>query len=536
MDNMTLKQLALEETLNIPTPDMESEIPSPKDENVLMIGGTPVVVNKPVNKPVMSAPAEAEIAEMMKSATSPITPSTMGLSDDIFSKKDIPEMIRQDIGTLSTKKTSIEVDRSDLIEKLNEIGKEMPEAMRNEFITKNIASLDEIEKDLVINMGLTILEARTAAENRVIKQFSDEYNSWKENAVIVIDKSADINDLGLTAEEHRKLEKVKRVRLVAVEDVELANIKIETPNEKFKADYIKSIEGTISKYSVPIPIMGDFVGFKGAQILQMINLINYEDSKPDELISMKASLIYDKIINGSILKKYDNEGRIIMSYNEFINKFPYLDIDLALYGILCASSMEENSTVRVCENCNHEWNEKYNVKALLDLSEITDAFKERIDTVLENKSNEDELKMLYKDMRKSRRYRSPFSGNIYDLSYPSIARALNIVRRINIEDLAMNYLAIVVMHLSRVLIYNSAKNTYVEVTSEETNLMIDTVKALINEDMQLISEQLRNEFIYTPRFTLHAVCPSCGHDNVAHPVVDSLIFWKAQDSTVEIDN
>src|SRR5699024_458620 len=123
------------------------------------------------------------------------------------------------------------------------------------------------------------------AMNRVKNNIKDDYAKYMEEnpnlGVITIDKTQDTNDLSLTTEEHKKLEKVHKIRLIMVEDADLANITIERPDEEHKADYVKSIDGSVSKYSVPLPMMGDFVTFKGAQIIQMVNIINYEDARID---------------------------------------------------------------------------------------------------------------------------------------------------------------------------------------------------------------------------------------------------------------
>ena len=542
---MSLKDLAQNESMQPDTNSSENpnteevvatEVASDVPDTMTMVGDTPIVVAPPKKEPIMTSPNDPIINAVMSNSNSP-EPKPVPMSSEVIldtPKVDLPMGMNNNKPNLDNK--ILETIESEFAT----IASDMPEALRKEKAVVYVKDIETIKKDLIVNSGLLPDEASTAAINRIKRQFTEEYESWKESvantAVITIDKTTDVNDLGLTQEEHAKLEKVKRVRLVAVEDRDLANIIIERPDENHKADYVKSIEGSLSKYHVPIPMLGDFAGFKGAQIIQMINLIDYDDTKADELISLKASLIYEKLINGPILRKYDDDGRIIMSYNEFINKFPYQDIDMALYGILCASSMEENSTSRTCEKCNHTWDERYNVKTLLDMNDIPEKFKERIDLILQNKTDEVELRKLYEDMRKVHRYRSPFSGNVYDISYPTISRAINMLRRIKEDDPVMNYIAAIGLYLSRILIYNEAKHSYVEVTAEETSLMLETLKTLINEDMTMIANQIREDVIYAPRFILHANCPSCGHKNTEYVNIDRLIFWKAQGSMVEIAN
>ena len=409
-----------------------------------------------------------------------------------------------------------------------------------EEINKNASSLlksfNSIKKELIINAGLTPEEATTATINRIKKE-EESSNEGEENksvAEVIIDKSADVNDLGLTKEEHMKLQKVKKVNLIVIDDIELASIDVERPAENHKIDYIKSIEGTLSKYGVPLPTLGDFVLFKGAQILQMANLVNYEDSSSVEILSTRASFIYDKLLGGSVLKKYDENGKVIMQYNEFINKFPYFDMNMAIFGILCASSAEEQSTSMECTSCKHTYEQTYNVKQVLKNDNIPDNFKDRIDHILGSKNNPKEIKVLYDNLRKATRYKSPFTNNIYEISYPSIARAIEVMGYSDKnENKTNNYAAPIAMYLSNLYIFNPNTNKYIQISSDELETMIETLSTLTNDDFQLILKQVR-EYIYEPAFAIKATCPSCGATSTLDISIDDLIFLRAQDLPAEI--
>ena len=535
----TLKDLAINAAKSVDAKELENNNPESElanmdegNENVTYVGDTPVVLAPP-SKENTSEPNAQFVNDIMSTPT----PTAIGLDLDTL------ETPMVNIPGVENKANDVEAGNSGLSqEDLDMLEEIMPDLSIEERIERALPLLntrESIAKDLIIKMGFTVDEANSAANTQIRKKLTDEYNSGKTNSdvgVIEINKTDDPNNLGLTKEEHQKLEKVKKVRLVVVEDVDLANITIERPDEEHKADYITSIEGSLSKYSVPMPMLGDFISFKGAQMIQMVNIVNYEDARIDEIISTKSSLIYEKLIGGNILHKYDGTGKNIMSYNEFANKFPYQDIDMALYGILCASSMEENSTSLTCTSCSHQWLQTYNLKSLLKFDSITDAFKNRVDGILKNKSNDIEMRKLYEDMRKVKRYKSPFTNNIYDLSYPSIARAIDLLKRINQEDNVMTYLSAIALYMSRILVYNEAKNSYVEVTADETDLMLETMKTLSNEDVNMLAKQIHDELYYAPQFILSSKCPSCGKTSEIPVSIENLIFLIARDSMVEIDN
>ena len=319
-----------------------------------------------------------------------------------------------------------------------------------------------------------------------------------------------------------------------VEDEDLKTIQLDKYDTKYKSDYVKSVEGSLAKYSLPLPIYGDFITLRGAQILQLISACTYEDEKMEESISKKASLIYEKIISGSVLRKFDNDGKIKLSYNDFINTFPYQDLDLALYGILVASNMEYANTELTCDECKQPFDYRYNIKQLLDLNDIPDHFKEKFDYILGHKSNPEALQTVHDQMAKVRRYKSPFTNNIYDLSYPTIGRAINIFRRIDQTDSVLMYISALALYINKIYVYNPQTDKYIDIDETEVNLLLDSLMSIPDDDYRLLSNQLSQELVYAPKWTLKATCPHCGHEIVVNFDINNLVFWKAQDSLKEI--
>ena len=408
------------------------------------------------------------------------------------------------------------------------------------------------ERKALIMIGMTPEEAEQALKARYEKELAkvreanpqaptvqeevtEEPVEEKEAvAEIKIDKSQDMNDLGLTKEEHDKLSKVRSIKLVEVEDAELASITIKKVDSNHKADFIKSIESTLSKYSVPLPILGDFVPFKGAQIIQLVNAIEYNDESVSESITKRASLIYEKLMNGKLMKKYDDDGKVIMSYQEFINTFPYQDIDMGLYAILCASSAEESSASLTCTKCEHTYDQKYNVKTIMKMDGLTDLIKQRFEDVLANKGSAEKLMGLMNLTRSVKRYKSPFTGNIYDMNPPSVGRAISILEKVDQEDQVALYTSAMALYLNRVLILDKATEEYVEITEDEPDLLLQTVMELPDEDTQMLLHKIQDTMSYTPQFAIPTKCPKCGNKHDVPIAVRELVFLKAQDSLMEI--
>lgn len=518
--------------------------------DVTMVGDTPVYA-KPAPAPVpQNIPTQPNMgidpgAEMLMRASNQQpapAPTNFGLDESALESPTIPGIPAASDNESLYNSLLFNLDGSFSSGQLKLMSEHLISVPVNEYenLTRDLFSGVEAEfKTLITRVHLSVSEAQKASYDRIVAtldRINEDYLKNHPNmANIVIDKSQDVNDLGLTKEEHAKLEKAKKVRLVLLEDVDLATIEFEHPPENHISDYIKSIEGTLAKYSVPLPMLGDFVSFKGAQIIQMVNIIRYDDSKLDENVSTKASLIYDKLISGSILKRYNETGESKMSYNEFINTFPYDDIDMAIFGILCASSLEESQTSVTCQHCDHTWMHSYNLKNLIKLDNVPESIKERIDSILANKSNDVILRDMYSERRKVRRYRSPFSNNVYDISYPTVARALDILKRINEDDSVMAYYALIALYMQQINIYNGKTGKYVAVSAEKPDLILETLKTLTKEDIDLLSNKVREDFYYRPEFMMEVECPTCGRVSKITLNIDSLIFLIAQDSMAEIE-
>ena len=415
----------------------------------------------------------------------------------------------------------------------------MPDLTDEVFVIHSVTlrkKVEEHRKKLIMH-GFTIEEANEATMNMLRKngkEINDNFLIENPNLGIITINKCDVDKLELTQEEHEKLSKTKSLRLVLVEDRELKNIEIEKIDKKSKSIYLKSIEGALSKYSVPLPLTGDFITFKGAQLIQLISAVKNEDESLSDNISRKASLIYDRLFQGGIINKY-NENNIVMSYNDFINIFKFNDIELAIYGILVASSPEDMETPLTCGACKHQFNQKFNLKTIFSAEKVSDKFKEIFDGILSNKNNIDELQKYHDAANKVDRFMSPFSKNIYDISYPTIGKAIQVYNHIDADDDTMIYLSVLALFLHEVFIYNEKNDSYIQIESDEIPLMLEVLQEFAQEDIDIISSQMK-EMMYQPEFIIKSQCPHCGN-NMSNTVnIDYLVFLRAQDSFTEIQS
>lgn len=432
---------------------------------------------------------------------------------------------------------SLSVDNFEITD--DDIYKSMPD-MPQEMVEPKIEAIRQdimaYRRKLILQNGLTTDEATAAAMARLNKVGEEENIKYlKDNPNVlhvVVDKSNE-DKLDFTDEEREKMVKAKVIKLEVVEKTELPEKKIRRVDKKRKLSMIQGLNLNLSNYSVPLPVMNDFVRFKGAQIIQLVNVVNYNDSSMSEILEKKADLVYNQLMGGSNLQKYDENGKLIMSFSDFMNKFLYHDLDMALYGILVASSMEEMETTIGCGGCNQEFITKFNLKKLLSMDGLSDVFKERFNDILKNKSNPDELKAMYEKNNMTTIVESPITHCRYHINYPTIARAVGIYRNIDPDNDRDIYLSALIMFMDQVHAYDKRQDDYIPIEEDEFVELITYFRELPQEELEILSKFIE-PYAYNPKFIMHSRCEHCGLSMTNDLTIQDMVFLRAQGSSTEI--
>ena len=195
--------------------------------------------------------------------------------------------------------------------------------------------------------------------------------------------------------------------------------------------------------------------------------------------------------------------------------------------------MEETESTLSCSACNTTFQWKYKLKNLLKMDNISDNFKEITDTILGSRNDETVLRGIHDKNYEVTRFKSPFTNNIYDVSYPSIARVMKLFGAIDQKDETMTYLSAIGIFLDAIYIFDKASGEYIPIDSDEVKTMMETIQTIAQSDIDLLFNQIKG-MIYEPEFVLESKCPNCGEKMINHLSVDDLIFLSAQDTGMEI--
>lgn len=391
-------------------------------------------------------------------------------------------------------------------------------------------------KDQIYVRGL---DADIASEKAIkfMKEIAEEENirylKDHPNLCVVSVNKENEKDLNFSPEEKEKMAKAKVIKFEVVEKAELPVKKVRKVDKKNKLSIIQGMDRYMSQYSVPLPTLNDFVTFKGAQLVEINNLRVDRDTSLLEITEKKANLIYRQLIGGSNIQKFDPDGKGKLSYPDFLEKFPINDMDLAVYGIMVASSMETMETEIQCDDCGKMYTVKYNLKTLLTQKGLTKEYKDRFEEILKNKSNTAHLQKMYENNNKTSIVTSPITKNIYEFNTPSIARAIRLYQHLDLEDEIDVYFYLIYQFIDKIWVYDNINDDYVEIDETEYQELFACVRTLPQTEINLIGNFVA-PMTYEPDFRLKSKCEHCGFKMSTKLHMNDLVFLATHGSPTEI--
>ena len=441
--------------------------------------------------------------------------------------------------------------------------KGVKEANPSHYDAVSTRILDEIKayrRDLIVNEGLTPEEADKAAKNRVStsakREMADFYKDHPEVAVIEV-KSDDGDKIEFTPEQEKKLDIVKRIKLVKIEDESLSTLNIkEVKSRKEKFNIVHRASCSLAHYDLPFYNACDYMTFNGANILQLSNAVigelDDEGKNIEPIVSVlqkKAQFLYDHFNNSTLHEKYDIEGNIVFTYEDFINWFKYDDIDTGIYAIYVASSTEMITSAFNCFSAactstlpagesrrGRPFEATYNSKGIISFENAGDHEKEVIDAILGAKNNIDAMKKVHEKYSIKFRAQSTFTKNVYEFSAPSINDALVTFETSGIEpDSADHYINVYAMWTRAIYVYSGdnekGEPEYVAITEIED--IIEYYRSIVETERAIVNYALDTNTYY-PIFRIKTKCPNCGNESEIGLDVAQLVFLRRRSVEAEI--
>ncbi len=350
---------------------------------------------------------------------------------------------------------------------------------------------------------------------------------------VLIDKTGFGADFHFSDEEKEKLSVAEEIRVKEVEDIDLATIKVKKPNKSF-ADSVNEYQLAANRVSVTFPLSRFRAYMTGLTYGEMTDLTLTTEPNNFDKLNKRLSIIYNKMVNPSC-GKFD-------SYDDFLKKFAYQDIDLAIYGLIIATFPETDEIGMSCQNekCKQNFTHRFNPRSLLRFDLCGDRFLKGMDEVINCPLGEETKIMEDAPCQVHKRVRLPYSKYILEIGFATAYEYLyDIMDSIDQgkfkerhPDDVNNVLADITNLLPSVhaVYVPDSDGSYICYTGAD-----DIVEALYTvkpDEINLIIELMQNYLGgYAYGFSLTDVrCPHCGTLTKYVPLetIDSMLFRRYQ--------
>ena len=219
-------------------------------------------------------------------------------------------------------------------------------------------------------------EVKEDSEVKEESNKEDEISEEKKKLVqVLIDKTGMGSDFNFTDEERAKLSEAETIRLNEVKVIDIAAIKSKRNDKSFQ-DVIKEYNISGSRTTIFFPASGFKAQMRGLTYGEYSDIqISMENVSFDSYMK-RLSIIYNKMTNISTGPFKD--------FEDFLKKFAYTDIPLAIYGLFIATEAEEQEIALRCGNdaCGNTFNWKFGARSVLKLERCADKFIEKMNQLV----------------------------------------------------------------------------------------------------------------------------------------------------------
>ena len=360
---------------------------------------------------------------------------------------------------------------------------------------------------------------------------------------ILIDKTGLGGDFKFTDEEKEKIFSSTEIHLKEVEELDLSTITVKKAEKSF-LESVNEFQISSSKVPVVFPASRFKAYMTGLSYGEMGDIsLNNENVTFDQL-QKKLTVIYNKMVNPSI-GEFEN-------FEDFLKKFAYVDIDLAVYGLVVATFPEIDDIPLTCNNekCKNSFNHKYSPRTLIRFDKANEKFLNAMNDVVECPAAESHKLLEESPARVHKRVKLPFSGFIieigiasaYDYLYTIVDNIIGDKFKDNHPDDVNGILQInaTLLGLIRAVYVPSGDGSYTMFDNFED--MINALYMVKPEEISILASLLQKYTdSYTVEFELFDItCPHCGTKTSRIPLdINSLVFLKYQrlmSTEIDINN
>lgn len=352
----------------------------------------------------------------------------------------------------------------------------------------------------------------------------DEFGRRYDEAVVIIDKSGLGTVIDFSDADREKLDRCRKITLQEVETISLDTLKTKSIKRKTTVDTIIKNVTSMFKSNIVLPASGYTAVMRGCSAHELISLVKSTDSVVSNL-QTKWSLIYDKIESMSIGKG---------SFNDFLLNTAAVDMDIFIYGILCATYPDDDNIPMTCTRCKKEFRHDYSIKSLIRAETMSDRLKDLIMNAVDNSYQEESARMAHENapIYEKKIIRLPVTGIVVELCVQSAYDLINkSAKELASENRDVKYedASILSTVVGRLCIPDIETNdgSYYEITDAMD--ITKTIYALPETDNDILTKMANDTLdgLSLEFGLMDITCPACKHFTPTVPMdIENILFYK----------
>lgn len=359
---------------------------------------------------------------------------------------------------------------------------------------------------------------------------------------VIIDKTGLGANITFDNDEEKVIQSTSMIHLVEVEDRDLRTVSYHKPEDG--SSFLKLLDGyqlSTSKAPMTFPGSGfkaDMVGMSYGEFVDVT--LDTSDNSNDylsfERMNQRLSTVYNLMRNISIGPFKD--------YTDFLQKFAFVDVQLAIYGLTIATQPEMDTLAVRCtkDGCGKGFNYQYSPRSIIDFSSASTAYLDMIKEINECPPDRRLELAANSGVQKIRRFQMPSCKYLVDFGLAScydylykLVKYIEVIseKADNIDDkdpeamnLAKKASLIPMLYGIRAVIVPSGMNGEPTIFTEPDDIL-EALMSMPLSDMR-IANAIYEKYVgqYHVDYCLKDVeCPHCKHKTAkVYLTPDDLVF------------
>lgn len=441
-------------------------------------------------------------------------------------KLNIPQIHNAEIITLANDKDAF--DR--LVNRLDELTKMYPESVieRVEDVTSKPESNENQEDNVTELKDIYLDDAR---QRNVSATINDE------EIQIIIDKR-NSNQIVFDQEDIDKIKKARSVVLNVQEEKDVSFTIVDSDESTELDKILSTYDRQIGDFPLTLPASHYRCIVTGLSYPEIMDLSYSHDITDYDNEKKKWTIAFNHITNPSIgpfVGWIDPDGTEHTPFDDFMRKTSNHDLQLILWGVLCATTFDEESTYINCNipDCKASYEWVYRPKDLIDMDSVPQETLNEMELVGKAQGKE-EIENVYNSscLTQKRMVTLSDSKFVVALCHSNAARYLNDVfpkilalRDNKDSDMTDAFAASVLETVDHILVPKKGTDGYTKVTKVDNIVkLLKTLSAVDCKTMATLLDDIATPYHF--RFSMKNIkCPKCGTvSNIEIEDMKSMLF------------